>query len=110
MLATRVQKSERDAQLTVCPIRKRPPEELPYCLGSACAWWVWTFDPPPTFRVCDDPVATSEPEKKPVHVGADWRWVPFDPADGEPGGWAEPEESQLARRKGVCGHLLKIDA
>ena len=71
------------------------------CIASGCAMWRWG-DPAPSRRVfvSESQTAISEPVGE--YTG-DWPFVPYDPIDGEPACWLEPEDKAAARRRGFCG-------
>lgn len=52
--------------------------------------------------MADDTKATSQPDR-PGDVPPSWIFSPYDPEEGDPAGWGEPEDEQKARRQGYCG-------
>ena len=86
-------------------------EYLCNCIASGCMMWRWS-DKIPLWRtiICDDPVARTEPDKRPKSVPASWEWLPFDIREGEPAQWVEPAAEFEARHTGYCGLAGRVPA
>lgn len=72
------------------------------CIASACAMWRIEYSPSRRLRMAVDTKATSQPDR-PGDVPPSWIFSPYDPEEGDPAGWVEPEDEQKARRQGYCG-------
>lgn len=74
------------------------------CIADQCAMWRWAEEPIVRRRVLTsiDGEETIEPDR-PANIPNDWEFCAYDPADGEPSCWVEPEHIARQRRYGFCG-------
>lgn len=74
------------------------------CIADRCAMWRWAEEPATRRCVLTDTNGqhTVEPER-PLSVPSDWEFCAYDPAEGEPSCWVEPEHIARQRRCGYCG-------
>lgn len=74
------------------------------CLAELCGAWRWSQDlPRRKFIFHADQAATVQPDARPGNIPMNWEFIPFDPSDGDPATWVEPESDAQSRRAGYCG-------
>ena len=74
------------------------------CIGSECALWQWQEPVQRHVHMADaaDRTAQTDPGRRPG-TPASWTFIPYDPDDGEPAQWVEPENEAQLRTAGYCG-------
>jgi hypothetical protein len=77
------------------------PQPYAVCIASKCA--MWRCAEPIRCRVIQPeewPDTYAHEPARPENVPKSWAW---EPGDGDPPGWVEPEHEAQARRRGFCG-------
>lgn len=89
----------KEAVTLLCPMARSSPGAV-QCSGSDCMAWQFVEDGRRLVTVCDDQLATVEPER-PAHVPAHWEWCAYDGEDGAC--WVQPADEAEQNRMGRCG-------
>lgn len=76
------------------------------CIGSGCALWQWGHQVRRRVILPNQETAAVEPPK-PAHVPASWTFSPYEPYDGEPSQWVQPEDEARLETNGYCGLVLR---